>query len=158
MTSKTTRRVSTNAIGFALLTFVCALLAACDQTQNRKPLVKSEQKELEPRVVVPAAEAVVSIHLRADEGFLGGPLDEMIADADVIDAVMKLVRVIQSSPRQVGDVHQFPKKGQMTIISKTGVPLELRLSEGRAIHFVSAYSMNTEALAEIVRRYRNAKK
>lgn len=158
MKPKSPKRAFLTRVVAALLSTCCALVAACDRAPGGKAAVKNEIKELEPRVVVPAAADVVSIRLQADEGFMGGPLDETIADAAVIRAIMKIVSAIQSGPRQVGDVHTIPKKGQLTINTKTGRPLELKLSDSRAIHFVSAYSMNTEGIAEMMQQYRKAKK
>jgi len=145
-------------VGSTLLA-VMAVMTGCDRTPAVKgPLVTGKQAELEPRPIIPEAQDVVSIRIQADEGFLGGPLDETFDGGPAIAEILKVVQVIRTGPREIGDVAKHGKKGQMTIRAKKGPPLELRLTDDRAIHFVSAFSISTDRLAEVINKHRADKK
>ena len=144
-------------LGWILLA-MCAVTTGCGPAPAVKgPFVTGKQTELEPRPIIPDAEDVIGIRIQADEGFLGGPLDETFEAEPPIADILKVVQVIRTGPRDVGDVAKHGKKGQMTIRTKKGPPLELRLTDERAIHFVSAFSISTDRLAEVVKNHRKDK-
>jgi hypothetical protein len=151
------KRVIVTHVGW-ILAAMTAAPTGCDRAPAVKgSLVTGKQTELEPRPIVPDAQDVVSIRIQADQGFLGGPLDQTFEAEPAIADILKIVQVIRTGPREIGDVAKHGKKGQMTIRTKTGLPLELRLSDERAIHFVSAFSIDTDRLAEVVKKHRKDK-
>ena len=141
-----------------LLCLVLLLVLGCDRNApGGKGAVgggAAREKELEPRPVIPVATEVLKIRVQADEGFMGGPFDETFTRQPAVSEILAIVKVVETGPRQVGNVRDFPQKGLLSIHPTSGIPLEFKLSDDRAIHFVSAFAFNQAALAEVVKKHR----